>query len=131
MKLTPSLSAVPSLLFAATTALLITSAAHAADRSYLVLMKPGQAEARLDSAVKQAEGQITREIPQATILVARSGNPDFSNRLGRSSAVEAVVPNLQVESLLRRSADDLGKPGKDDYFGGGWVNALKGARYGP
>ena len=29
----------------------------------------------------------------------------------------------QVISILKRSADDLGKPGKDDYHGNGRVNA--------
>jgi lantibiotic leader peptide-processing serine protease len=28
-----------------------------------------------------------------------------------------------VEAAMRRSADDLGKPGNDDYFGAGRVNA--------
>lgn len=31
----------------------------------------------------------------------------------------------QVEAALRRSADDLGKPGNDDFYGAGFVNALK------
>ncbi|CAN5719001.1 S8 family serine peptidase [soil metagenome] len=31
----------------------------------------------------------------------------------------------QVEAILRSSADDLGKPGRDDYFGLGRVNASK------
>jgi subtilisin family serine protease len=31
----------------------------------------------------------------------------------------------QVISALKRSADDLGKPGKDDYYGNGRVNAYK------
>ncbi|HEU4995814.1 MAG TPA: S8 family serine peptidase [Gemmatimonadaceae bacterium] len=30
-----------------------------------------------------------------------------------------------VERILRQSADDLGKPGNDDFYGGGRVNALK------
>lgn len=30
-----------------------------------------------------------------------------------------------VEAALRQSADDLGKPGKDDYYGHGRVNAYK------
>ena len=30
----------------------------------------------------------------------------------------------QVEAALRRSADDLGKPGKDDFYGHGRVNAF-------
>ncbi|HEX7918493.1 MAG TPA: S8 family serine peptidase, partial [Gemmatimonadales bacterium] len=29
----------------------------------------------------------------------------------------------QVEAILRRSADDLGKPGNDDFYGAGRVNA--------
>jgi len=29
----------------------------------------------------------------------------------------------QVEAALRGSADDLGKPGKDDFYGHGRVNA--------
>ena len=31
----------------------------------------------------------------------------------------------QVEAALRKSADDLGKPGNDDYYGKGRVNAFK------
>ncbi|HMJ59546.1 MAG TPA: S8 family serine peptidase, partial [Gemmatimonadales bacterium] len=31
----------------------------------------------------------------------------------------------QVESVLRRSADDLGKPGNDAFYGAGRVNALR------
>ena len=31
----------------------------------------------------------------------------------------------QVEAALRASADDLGKPGKDDYYGNGRVNAFR------
>ena len=31
----------------------------------------------------------------------------------------------QVISILKRSADDLGKPGKDDYHGNGRVNAYR------
>ncbi len=31
----------------------------------------------------------------------------------------------QVEAALRQSADDLGKPGNDDYYGRGFVNALR------
>ncbi len=31
----------------------------------------------------------------------------------------------QVEAALRASADDLGKPGNDDFYGKGFVNALR------
>jgi hypothetical protein len=31
----------------------------------------------------------------------------------------------QVESILRRSADDLGKPGRDEWYGRGRVNAAQ------
>ena len=31
----------------------------------------------------------------------------------------------QVEAVLRQSADDLGKPGNDDFYGQGRVNAYK------
>lgn len=31
----------------------------------------------------------------------------------------------QVEAALRASADDLGKPGNDDFYGRGFVNALR------
>jgi len=31
----------------------------------------------------------------------------------------------QVLAALQRSADDLGKPGNDDFYGGGFVNALR------
>jgi len=30
-----------------------------------------------------------------------------------------------VEARLRHSADDLGTPGNDDFYGGGRVNALR------
>lgn len=36
----------------------------------------------------------------------------------------AIAP-AQVESILRQSADDLGKPGNDDFYGRGRVNALR------
>jgi subtilisin family serine protease len=36
-----------------------------------------------------------------------------------------ALPPAQVESILRRSADDLGKPGNDDYYGRGRVNATR------
>ena len=31
----------------------------------------------------------------------------------------------QVEAALRHSADDLGKPGKDEFYGHGFVNAFR------
>jgi subtilisin family serine protease len=31
----------------------------------------------------------------------------------------------QVEAALKRTADDLGKPGNDDYYGAGRVNAYR------
>jgi subtilisin family serine protease len=31
----------------------------------------------------------------------------------------------QLESLLRKTADDLGKPGQDDYYGHGFINAFR------
>jgi subtilisin family serine protease len=34
----------------------------------------------------------------------------------------------QVETALRRAADDLGKPGQDDVYGAGRVNALAALR---
>ena len=34
----------------------------------------------------------------------------------------------QVLSILRRSADDLGKPGNDPYYGRGRVNAYNAVR---
>jgi lantibiotic leader peptide-processing serine protease len=35
-----------------------------------------------------------------------------------------AMPPAQLEAALRRSSDDLGKPGNDDFYGGGFVNAL-------
>jgi subtilisin family serine protease len=35
------------------------------------------------------------------------------------------MPPAQVEAALRHSADDLGKPGNDDFYGRGFVNALR------
>ncbi len=35
------------------------------------------------------------------------------------------LPPAQVEAILRKSADDLGKPGNDDFYGRGFVNALR------
>jgi hypothetical protein len=31
----------------------------------------------------------------------------------------------QVKAIIEQSADDLGKPGMDDYYGGGRINAYK------
>ncbi len=36
----------------------------------------------------------------------------------------ALTP-AQVRTILHQSADDLGKPGNDDYYGLGRVNALR------
>jgi subtilisin family serine protease len=36
-----------------------------------------------------------------------------------------ALPPSQVEAILRQSADDLGKPGNDDYYGRGRVNATR------
>jgi lantibiotic leader peptide-processing serine protease len=38
------------------------------------------------------------------------------------------MPPAQVEAILTQSADDLGKPGKDDYYGHGRVNAARAIR---
>jgi hypothetical protein len=34
----------------------------------------------------------------------------------------------QIETVLRQSADDLGKPGRDPYYGQGRVNAAQAVR---
>jgi subtilisin family serine protease len=34
-----------------------------------------------------------------------------------------------VERILRASSDDLGKPGNDDAYGGGRVNAARAVQY--
>jgi subtilisin family serine protease len=36
-----------------------------------------------------------------------------------------ALPPSQVEAILRQSAEDLGKPGNDDYYGRGRVNAFR------
>lgn len=36
-----------------------------------------------------------------------------------------ALPPAQVESILRQSSDDLGKPGNDDFYGRGRVNATR------
>ena len=35
------------------------------------------------------------------------------------------IPPAQLEAKLRQSADDLGKPGNDDWYGLGRVNAWR------
>jgi hypothetical protein len=35
------------------------------------------------------------------------------------------MPPAQLLARLRASADDLGKPGKDDFYGAGRVNAWR------
>ena len=35
------------------------------------------------------------------------------------------IPPSQVQARLLQSADDLGKPGNDDFYGGGRVNAFR------
>ena len=36
----------------------------------------------------------------------------------------AITPD-EVRTILQQSADDLGKPGNDDFYGLGRINALK------
>ena len=36
----------------------------------------------------------------------------------------ALTP-AQIRTILEQSADDLGKPGNDDFYGAGRVNALQ------
>jgi len=45
---------------------------------------------------------------------------------GVAALIVGKNPSLkpaQLEAILRASADDLGKPGNDDYYGAGRVNA--------
>lgn len=47
---------------------------------------------------------------------------------GVAALVVGKYPGIgpaQLEAILRRSADDLGKPGNDDYYGKGRINAFK------
>lgn len=47
---------------------------------------------------------------------------------GVAALVVGKTPGIgvaQLEAVLRQSADDLGKPGNDDYYGRGRVNALR------
>jgi lantibiotic leader peptide-processing serine protease len=46
----------------------------------------------------------------AALIISKNGGP---------------MHPAQVEAALRHSADDLGKPGKDEYYGMGRVNALR------
>lgn len=46
----------------------------------------------------------------AALIIGKHGSP---------------MPPAQVEAALRQSADDLGKPGNDDFYGGGFVNAFR------
>jgi subtilisin family serine protease len=39
------------------------------------------------------------------------------------------ISHTQVESILRKTADDLGKPGQDDFYGAGRVNAARAVQY--
>ena len=69
---------------------------------------------------------------------SRTTNTGYSFAAGTSMAAPIVagvaaliigkngpISPAQVEAILRRSADDLGKPGNDDFYGGGFVNALR------
>ena len=40
-------------------------------------------------------------------------------------ANHGLLTPAQVRTILQQSADDLGKPGNDDYYGAGRVNALR------
>lgn len=44
-----------------------------------------------------------------------------------SASNDDLTPS-QVESIMKRSADDIGKPGKDAYFGHGRVNAYEAVK---
>ena len=40
-------------------------------------------------------------------------------------SLDSVLPHEQVRSIIQTTADDLGDPGKDDYFGFGRINAWR------
>ncbi len=45
--------------------------------------------------------------------------------LARPSAILSTSSSLGREGDYEQSADDLGQPGNDDYYGAGRVNALR------
>ena len=73
------------------------------------------------------------------MVLSTDGPADYSFAAGTSmaaphtSGVAALIIGknggsmnpTQVKSILKRSADDLGKPGHDAYFGDGRVNAFR------
>ena len=74
----------------------------------------------------------------APVRGAGASNGTYSWAAGTSMATPVVsgvaaliigrfgrIGPAQVEARLRASADDLGKPGNDDFYGGGRVNALR------
>lgn len=75
----------------------------------------------------------------STSLIDPSGIAGYSFSAGTSMAAphaagvaaliigkyQGNIDPAKVEDILRKSADDLGKPGKDDYYGYGRMNAYK------
>jgi subtilisin family serine protease len=97
--------------------------AQAADLSYLVLLRPGQAVAAVKPTLTAAGGQITRTIPQVGALVVRSSSPDFMSKMSKSAAVESVGPDLRINWLKptlfhsAKTAEAGGQYAKAEDFG--------------
>ncbi len=78
------------------------------------------------------------DMVMSTVRGSGASNTTYSWAAGTSMATPAVagvaalivgkygpMHPAQLEARLRMSADDLGKPGNDDYYGRGRVNALR------
>jgi subtilisin family serine protease len=56
--------------------------------------------------------------------------PQVSGLASLLFAQDPARTPAQVRTIIERSADDLGAPGRDDYFGNGRINAERALRYG-
>ena len=81
-------------------AALLGMPAPASAASYIVMGAQG---AKLDQAVANAGGRITKRLAAVDAVVAESESANFKSRIAASSGVQAVLPNISIRWKPRES----------------------------